>query len=83
MVDLEKEHAPQVQQEVDDAESEASTSSFDLVEEPDNESDPDYNPSRDHLVVSGVDLSRLHFEPRVHIAWSDWIDSFFVAYDII
>ena len=47
MVGLEEEHAPQVQQEVDDAELEASTSSFDSGEEPDDESDPDYDPSRD------------------------------------
>jgi len=46
-VDLEEEHEPQVQQEVDNAESEGSTSSFDSGEEPDDESDPDYDPSRD------------------------------------
>ena len=37
----------QDQQEVDDAESEASTTSFDSGEEPNDESDPDYDPSRD------------------------------------
>ena len=47
MVDLEEEHEPQVQQEIDNVGSEASTSSFDSGEEPDDESDPDYDPSRD------------------------------------
>ena len=47
MVNLEEEHEPQVQQEVDDADSEASTGSFDSGEEPDNECDPDYDPSQD------------------------------------
>ena len=37
----------QGEQEVGDAESEASTSSFDLGEKPDDESDPDYDLSRD------------------------------------
>jgi len=37
----------QVEQEVGDAKSKASTSSFYSGEEPDDESDPDYNPSRD------------------------------------
>jgi len=37
----------QVEQEVGDAESEVSISSFDSGEEPDDESGPDYNPSRD------------------------------------
>ena len=37
----------QVRQEVGDVESEASTSRFDSGEEPDDESDPDYDPSRD------------------------------------
>ena len=44
---LEDEDEPQVQLEVGDAESEASTSSFDSGEELDDESDPDYDPSRD------------------------------------
>jgi len=48
MVDFEEEHEPQVQQEVDNAESEATESSFDSGEEPDDESNPDYDPSRDH-----------------------------------
>ena len=47
MVDLEEEHEPQVQQEIGNAESEASTSSFDSGEEPNDESDPVYDPSRD------------------------------------
>ena len=46
-MELEEEHEAQVQQEVGDAESEASTSSFDSGEEPDDESNPDYNPCRD------------------------------------
>jgi len=37
----------QVEQEIGDAESEASTSSFDLSGEPDDESNLDYDPSRD------------------------------------
>ena len=37
----------QPEQEVGDAESEASIGSFDSGEEPDNESDSDYNPSGD------------------------------------
>jgi len=37
----------QVEQEVGDAESEASTSDFDSGKEPDDESDSDYDPSRD------------------------------------
>jgi len=47
MVDLEEEYEPQVQQEIDNAGSEASTSSFDSGDEPDYESDPNYDPSRD------------------------------------
>ena len=47
MMGLGEEQEPQVQQEVDSAESEASMSSFDSGEEPDDESDPDYDPSRD------------------------------------
>ena len=47
MVDLEEEHGPQVQQEVSNIELEASTSSFDSGEEPNDESDPVYDPSRD------------------------------------
>jgi len=47
MVDLEEEHEPQVQQEVNNAKSEASISSFDSGEEPDDQSDLDYDPSRD------------------------------------
>ena len=47
MVELEEEHKPQVQQEADNAESEASMSSFDSGEEPDGASDPDYDPFRD------------------------------------
>jgi len=47
MVDLEEEREPQVQQEVDNAESEASTSSFNSGEELNDESDLDYDPSRD------------------------------------
>ena len=39
----------QHEQEVGDAESEASTSSFYLGEEPDDESDPDYDPSKESL----------------------------------
>ena len=37
----------QHKQDVGDVESEALTSSFNSGEEPDDESDPDYNPSRD------------------------------------
>ena len=37
----------QVEPEVGDAKPEASTSSFDSGKEPDDESDPDYDPSRD------------------------------------
>ena len=40
-------HEPQVQPGVGDAESETSTSSFDSGEEPDDESEPDYDPFRD------------------------------------
>jgi len=47
MVEPAEEHEPQVQQKVDDAESEASTSSFDSGKEPDNESDWNYDPSWD------------------------------------
>ena len=47
MVELQDEREQQVQQEVGDVELEASTSSFDSGEEPDDESDLDYNPSRD------------------------------------
>ena len=36
-----------VEQEVGDAQSKASTSSFDSGEEPDDESNLDYDPSRD------------------------------------
>ena len=38
----------QVRQEVGDVESEASTSRFDSGEEPDDESDLDYGPFRNH-----------------------------------
>ena len=37
----------QVDQDVLDVESEASTNSFDSGEEPDDKSNPDYDPSRD------------------------------------
>jgi len=37
----------QVEQEVGDSQSKESTSSFDSGEEPDDESDSDYDPSRD------------------------------------
>jgi len=47
MVELQDEQGQQVQQEVGDAESKASTSSFDLGEEPDNESNPDCDLSTD------------------------------------
>jgi len=53
----------QVEQEVDNVESEASTRSFDLGEEPDDESDPDYNSYRDHLVVLGVGVSSFLLSP--------------------
>ena len=39
---------------VDDAESEASTSSFDSGEEPDDESDLDYDPDRQVVLGVGV-----------------------------
>ena len=46
-VELQDEQEQQDQSEVGDAESEASTSSFDSGEDPDDESNSDYNPSRD------------------------------------
>ena len=53
----------QAKQEVGDAESEASTSSFDSGEEPDDKSDPDYDQFRDRQVVLGVGVSSFLFEP--------------------
>ena len=48
MMEWQHEQEQQVQQEIGDAESEASTSSFNSGEEPNDESDLDYDPSRDH-----------------------------------
>jgi len=57
----------QVEQEADEIESGVSDSSFDSGEEPQDEFDPDYDPSRDRWVVSGLHLSWLHFEPFMYI----------------
>lgn len=58
----------QEDQEVDEVEPGTSNSNFDLSEEPEDESDLNYNPSRDHQDVSGVDLSRSNFEPHMYIS---------------
>ena len=56
------------------------TSRFDSGEEPGDESDPDYDPSRDRSVVLGVGVSRLLlFEPCLNIAWLVWMDVFCVV----
>jgi len=47
MVELQDEQEQQVQKEVGDAESEASTCSFDSGKEPNDESDSNCDPSRD------------------------------------
>ena len=74
----------QADQEVGDAKLEASTSSFNLGEEPDDEFDPDYDPSRDRLVVLEVGVNRLLLlSPIFYIAWSVWMDVFCVGYDIV
>jgi len=70
----------QVDQAKGDVESEASVSSFDLSEEPNDDSDLDYDPSRDRWVVLGVDFSRLYFESCLYIARSVWMDAFCVVY---
>ena len=61
----------QIDQKVDELELGVSDSSFDSGEKPEDESDPDYDLSRDCSVVSGVDLSRLHFHPRIYTVWLD------------
>ena len=71
------------EQEVGDAESEALTSSFDSGEEPNDESDQDYDPSRDRQVVLGVGVSSFLFEPCLFVACSVWMDIFCVGYDIV
>jgi len=63
MVELQDEQEQHVQQQIGDAESEASTSSFDSGEEPDDESDTDYNPSRDREVGLGVSGSSFLLSP--------------------
>ena len=55
----------QVEQKADEVGLGVSDSSFDQVEESKDESDPNYNLSRDHQVVSGLHLSELHFEPCI------------------
>ena len=61
-------------QEIDEVKSGASDSSFDLGEEPKDDSNPDYDPSRDHLVISSVDLSRYIISPKsTQHGWSGYM----------
>ena len=59
----------QVEQEADEVGLGVSDSSFNSYKPLEDESDLDYDPSRDRQVVSGVHLSRLHFEPRMYTCY--------------
>ena len=60
------EHHPN--HDVEDAKSGTLDNNFDSGEETRDESDPDYDPSRDHYIDLGADFSiRLHFELQMYI----------------